>query len=1233
MSRTPKPIRRDDPSGLSFLDTARRFYGDAFGSRRQRAIAAARDDWAELPEEDRSFAVAHLLYLDIMGKAASTRLLVQIRDLLEELADALPEEPEDLEDDDDHSEDEDEDEDEEPEPVQASPPLVRTATESKDVDDEEWDFSFDDEEEETGPDPARSKAIAALQEQLRGQRGALAKFGASRGDLDAQLERGRTQGRSAQQSASASRSKLEAVQARLDAATPAVDAARQGHAQAQAGAGQSNQGAGEALEAARAALVLAQTTYDAPGAAVQASQQRADNARATVARARASLDQALEARAEGADPEGLQQAVGQLEARLAELLAAKNDPQGAAATAQRQRLAQARKAHLAAGSHSAQLRQRLDDRAQVLSAAQSQRAVVASELEANDAATERCQARIEAARGGQQARLVRRQELEAQRADALQALSQARDGLTQSQASAASAEEQVQVAKAAVQGPAATLEAARSGADQARQAVAGAQESLQHSEGKREQAARATLDVLALRRATLGDELRRARQAAAELAAQRHELDRVQVDAERIVARAELRVGSYQAQQGALESASEHRQQGLDAANAVRDAHAQERAEAAEALRVATEQHQQARDAVHGKRVALAQAGVGRSATSSALAQAERDLDRARTAIVAPRARHEALTAELSALQAQRIDMFAALDDQLAQVRAALSLQLEQARQASAQVAARRRRAQDQLGSQRVLVELGQAQSAEHAQALLDSDAAVEALRVRIEQAQLGAADLDQRRLSLTESLTSAGERYRQRLSVAQPAAAALEVASGVNQAVRVRIEQATQAHEVAGDQRAQAQPELIQQAITAAETQRGDLQERLAAAVAVVEAQQALDAVLEPLGDARTALAELRGLAGQQRERLAERQTVTLGCQELFDELPGRIEALGERLMQDLSTLEDARKRQVDPAQRGAVKASLDDAREHHQLLAELSQAAADYVPELADRAEQADLGQVDADERLEQARSAARALAETLHALEAERDELFAQRREMSDALREVREAPLRLQAEIDAATALRREVQLARRRLRPKLDEKYGWLKQLRMEGGHLARRFPAVGKAVAQQRKHVAAAKALLEGVGDKLPLLAASRVLGQARLNQQQIHQHLAVLREHRQQLEDHKKAWDEHLLAIEDDWELCHRRVKVRTRRLTKVTTALNEVSEALAAIEPAAPSPPDPAESLWASSDVPAPPPVPDVPLPPPPPPIVAVPIDEGTDVVDRAARLTHSFDEPAGE
>jgi hypothetical protein len=126
----PRPnARRDEQTGLSFLDTARSFYGDAFGSRSPRNVDAARDDWAELPEEDRSFANAHLLYLNLMAQAGIARLLVQVRDLLEEIADALPEEPEDFDDEDEHEAGEPFDEapelfDAEPEPesTQAAPP-------------------------------------------------------------------------------------------------------------------------------------------------------------------------------------------------------------------------------------------------------------------------------------------------------------------------------------------------------------------------------------------------------------------------------------------------------------------------------------------------------------------------------------------------------------------------------------------------------------------------------------------------------------------------------------------------------------------------------------------------------------------------------------------------------------------------------------------------------------------------------------------------------------------------------------------------------------------------------------------------------------------------------------------------------------------------------------------------------------------------------------------------------
>lgn len=123
----PRPTaRHDEQTGLSFLDTARSFYGDAFGSRSTRNVDAARDDWAELPEEDRGFANAHLLYLNLMAQAGVARLLVQVRDLLEEIADALPEEPDEYDDEDGGAAGEPYDEapelfDADPEPSSADP--------------------------------------------------------------------------------------------------------------------------------------------------------------------------------------------------------------------------------------------------------------------------------------------------------------------------------------------------------------------------------------------------------------------------------------------------------------------------------------------------------------------------------------------------------------------------------------------------------------------------------------------------------------------------------------------------------------------------------------------------------------------------------------------------------------------------------------------------------------------------------------------------------------------------------------------------------------------------------------------------------------------------------------------------------------------------------------------------------------------------------------------------------
>ncbi|MFH1468643.1 MAG: hypothetical protein ABIO70_29910 [Pseudomonadota bacterium] len=102
MPRTDsKPARRQERPTLPFMETAREFYGSAFGRRRAASVEHARDDWADLAEEDRSFALGHLLYLNLMAESATVRLLLQVRDLLDEVAEGLTsdeddEEPEEL---------------------------------------------------------------------------------------------------------------------------------------------------------------------------------------------------------------------------------------------------------------------------------------------------------------------------------------------------------------------------------------------------------------------------------------------------------------------------------------------------------------------------------------------------------------------------------------------------------------------------------------------------------------------------------------------------------------------------------------------------------------------------------------------------------------------------------------------------------------------------------------------------------------------------------------------------------------------------------------------------------------------------------------------------------------------------------------------------------------------------------------------------------------------------------
>ena len=73
----------------AFLDTARAFYAEAFEHKKKRDLARSIAEWSEMDEDEQSFAVAHLLYLNLQAQAAGQKLLVQVRDLLDEVAEGL----------------------------------------------------------------------------------------------------------------------------------------------------------------------------------------------------------------------------------------------------------------------------------------------------------------------------------------------------------------------------------------------------------------------------------------------------------------------------------------------------------------------------------------------------------------------------------------------------------------------------------------------------------------------------------------------------------------------------------------------------------------------------------------------------------------------------------------------------------------------------------------------------------------------------------------------------------------------------------------------------------------------------------------------------------------------------------------------------------------------------------------------------------------------------------------
>lgn len=81
----PKPTAKSP----AFIDAARAFYGEAFEHHTKRDLSRSIAEWGEMEQDEQSFAVAHLLYLNLQAQAAGQKLLVQVRDLLDEVAEGL----------------------------------------------------------------------------------------------------------------------------------------------------------------------------------------------------------------------------------------------------------------------------------------------------------------------------------------------------------------------------------------------------------------------------------------------------------------------------------------------------------------------------------------------------------------------------------------------------------------------------------------------------------------------------------------------------------------------------------------------------------------------------------------------------------------------------------------------------------------------------------------------------------------------------------------------------------------------------------------------------------------------------------------------------------------------------------------------------------------------------------------------------------------------------------------
>jgi hypothetical protein len=90
MSMSEQTATRSRPQGApSVFQTARDLYGAAFEPKTRAQVGDAMADWSELSEEERSFAIGHLLYLNLQAQAGSIRTLREIRDVLEDTDEAV----------------------------------------------------------------------------------------------------------------------------------------------------------------------------------------------------------------------------------------------------------------------------------------------------------------------------------------------------------------------------------------------------------------------------------------------------------------------------------------------------------------------------------------------------------------------------------------------------------------------------------------------------------------------------------------------------------------------------------------------------------------------------------------------------------------------------------------------------------------------------------------------------------------------------------------------------------------------------------------------------------------------------------------------------------------------------------------------------------------------------------------------------------------------------------------